>query len=166
MKAVRWILGLIAIFVGVFVLDLIFYNYVFNSEMMAQGGLVRSPEELRKLMPVMFGGQFLFALLFTYYFFKIYKEAKFLPLRGFLYGFWIGLFVFGLKAVWEYYLFAISTKLVLFMLGLGWIECIMAGMTLGIIGWILPLIIGGMSGKAQGAPPPAAAAQPAPPPAQ
>lgn len=156
MKAFRWILGLVTIFVGVFVLDLVFYNYVFNSELMAQGGLVRSPEELRKLMPVMFGGQFLFALLFTYYFFKIYKEAKLLPLRGFLYGFWVGLFIFGLKAVWEFYLFAISTKLILFMLGLGWIECIIAGITLGVIGWVLPMILGGMAGKQ-------AAAVPAPP---
>jgi len=160
MKVVRWILGLIAIFVGVFVLDLVFYNYVFNSELMAQGGLVRSPEDLRKLMPVMFGGQFLFALLFTYYFFKMYKEAKLLPLRGFLYGFWIGLFVFGLKAVWEFYLFAISTKLVLFMLALGWIECIIGGVTLGIVGWVLPMLLGGLAGKS------GPAAAPAAPPAQ
>ncbi len=162
MKAVRWILGLIVIFVGVFVLDLIFYNYVFNSELMAQGGLVRSPEDLRKLMPVMFGGQFLFALLFTYYFFKMYKEAKLLPLRGFLYGFWIGLFLFGLKAVWEYYLFAISTKLVLFMLALGWIECIMGGVTLGIIGWVLPMLLGGIT-TSKPSPVVGPAAPPAPP---
>jgi len=142
MKIIRWILGLIVVFVGVFVLDLIFYNYVFNSEMMAQGGLVRSPEELRKLMPIMFAGQFFFALLFTYYFFKIYKSATFLPLRGFLYGFWIGLFVFGLRAVWEFYLFSISRAMIVYMLSLGWVECILAGLTLGIIGWILPMLFG------------------------
>ncbi len=155
MQAIRWILGFIAMFVGVFVLDLIFYNYVFNSEMMAQGGLVRAPEELRKLMPVMFAGQFFFALLFTYYFFKMYKNASFLPLRGLFYGFWIGLFVFGLRAVWEFYLFNVSKKMIVFMLSLGWVECIIGGITLGIIGWILPMLFGKM-GQPAAAPPAAA----------
>lgn len=166
MKAVRWIVGLLVVFVGVFVLDLICYNYVFNSELMSLGGLVRSPEELRKLMPVMFGGQFLFALLFTYFFFKLYKDATMLPLRGVIYGFWMGAFVFGLKAVWEFYLFTVSTKLVVMTLALAWTECLLGGLALGLIGWGFPMLLKSMTPKAEApAPPtPGPIATPPPPP--
>ena len=163
MKAIRWILGFLSVFVFIFVLDLIFYNYVFNSLLLSQGGLVRAPEELRKLLPIMFGGQLLFALLFTYYFFKMYKNATWIVLRGFFFGFWMGLFLFGWRLIWEYYLFAISKKLLGFMLLLGWLECIFSGLALGIIGWLIPKLFESMKAKPA---PQATAPQTAAPPVQ
>ena len=37
-------------------------------------------KELRELLPIMFGGQLLFTLLVTYYFFKMYKSATWAPI--------------------------------------------------------------------------------------
>lgn len=163
MRAIRWILGFLGVFIFVFVVDLIFYNYVFNTILLSQGSLVRSPEELRKLLPLMFLGQFIFSLIFTYYFFKIYKNAKFIVLRGLFFGFWIGLFLFGVRYIAEFYLLTLSKSFLTYIFVLGWIECIVAGIGLGIIGWIVPKLFEGLTKEAK-APAPAQAAQPTAPP--
>jgi len=163
MKAIRWVVGFVGVFVFVFVVDLVFYNYVFDTMLTGQGGLVRSPETLRRLLPLMFAAQFLFALLFTYYFFRLYKDAKFLVLRGLFYGFWMGAVFFGLRAVWEFYLFAVERKLVLSILALGWVECLFAGIFLGVVGWGLPQLLGRVQVQ-PAAPPPAPPPVPPPPP--
>ncbi len=149
MRAIRWILGFLGVFIFVFVVDLIFYNYVFNNVLMSQGGLVRSPEELRKLLPLMFLGEFIFALIFTYYFFKIYKNAKFIVLRGLFFGFWIGLFLYGVRYIAEFYLLTLSKSLLTYIFVLGWIECIFAGIGLGVVGWIVPKLFEGLTKQAQ-----------------
>jgi len=149
MRAIRWILGFLGVFIFVFVLDLIFYNYVFNGILMSQGGLVRSPEELRKLLPLMFLGQFIFSLIFTYYFFKIYKNAKLIVLRGLFFGFWIGLFLFGVRYIAEFYLLTISKRFLTYIFILGWFECIFAGIGLGVVGWIVPKLFAGLTKEAQ-----------------
>ncbi len=162
MRAIRWILGFLGVFIFVFVVDLIFYNYVFNSILMSQGALVRSPEELRKLLPLMFLGEFIFALIFTFYFFKIYKNAKFIVLRGLFFGFWIGLFLYGVRYIAEFYLLTLSKSFLTYIFLLGWIECIFAGIGLGVVGWIVPKLFEGLTKQAQ-AQPAAESSQPAPP---
>jgi hypothetical protein len=166
MKAIRWILGFLGVFIFVFVVDLVFYNYVFNSILMAQGDLVRSSEELRKFLPLMFLGQFIFSLVFTYYFFKIYKNAKFIVLRGLFFGFWIGLFLFGVRYIAEFYLLTLSKRLLTYIFILGWFECIFAGIGLGVVGWIIPKLFESMTKQAQAAPAaqPQQPSAPAPPP--
>jgi hypothetical protein len=171
MRAIRWILGFLGVFIFVFVLDLIFYNYVFNGIMMAQGGMVRSPEELRKFLPLMFLGQFIFSLIFTYYFFKIYKNAKLIVLRGLFFGFWTGLFLYGVRYIAEFYLLTLSKRFLTYIFVLGWFECIFAGIGLGVVGWIVPKLFAGLTKEAQQPaapqtqPPAAAPAAPVAPPA-
>ncbi len=147
MKAIRWILGLLWVTIFVFVVDLIFYNYVFNS-MLLNSGMARTPENLRKFLPLMFAGQFLFSVFFTYYFFRIYKNAKLLILRGIFYGFWIGFFLFGWRAIWSYYLYQFHFALIFSEFALGWIECLLAGFGLGIIGWVIPRIFKNLAAQA------------------
>lgn len=137
MKAIRWIVGFFWVWIFTFVVDFIFFNYVFQN-ILGNSGLARQSDQLRTLMPLMLLGEFILAVFFTYYFFKIYKEAKLLILRGLFFGFWVGFFVFGWRAVWAYYLFNFQNGLVWWMLILGWAECIIAGTGIGLIGWIIP----------------------------
>ena len=160
MKILRWILGFMGVFVFLFVMDLVFYNYVFNDVILAQYGLVRAPEELRKLLPVMFLGQFIFSLFFTYYFFRLYKDATLMVLRGLFYGFWMGFFLFGVRFIAEYYLLSLSTKFLVYILILGWVECILAGIGLGLVAWVIPMLMSSLAKEAKAAP--AAAPSPVP----
>ncbi|MEJ2368707.1 MAG: hypothetical protein P8Z49_10275, partial [Acidobacteriota bacterium] len=152
MRAIRWILGFLAVMIEFFVFDLIFYNYVFNRMLLSQGGLVKPPDMLRQYLPIMFLAEFLFSLFFTYYFFKVYKNAKLLPIRGFLFGLWIGILTFGVRFIWEFYLLTLSKNLLLSIFILGWIECIIAGISLGIIGWLIPALFRGLSPQPAQAP--------------
>lgn len=137
MKAIRWIVGFFWVWIFTFIVDFIFFNYVFQN-ILGNSGLARQSDQLRTLMPLMLIGEFILAVFFTYYFFKIYKEAGLLVLRGLFFGFWIGFFVFGWRAVWAYYLFSFQNSLVWWMLILGWVECIIAGLGIGVIGWVIP----------------------------
>ena len=137
MKAIRWTIGFFWIWIFTFIVDFVFFNYFFDNQLM-MSGLARPVNQLKSFMPLMLGAELLFAIFFTYYYFKMYRDGKLQILRGLNFGFWIGFFVFGWRALWAFYIFNWMNHLVWWMLVLGWIECIIAGVGIGVIGWVIP----------------------------
>ncbi len=133
MNVKQWFLAGVAAFAAVFVLDFIVHGNLLIGLYNETASVWRPQEAARKLMPLMTLGQFLFALALAWFYTKGYEPGKSGVGQGLRFGLYAGIFLVAEKSFVWYVVLPVPFILNLAWLGSAFVDCLAAGLLVGLI---------------------------------
>ena len=131
MNIKRFVIAGIAVFVAMLILDFIFHGALMTSEYEEIQGVWRSDAEMMKLMPIGYIFTLLWAFLFCYIFVRG-REGKGLA-EGVRFGIVMALFYSLISAVWQWTMYPLPFRLVIYWFLFGLLEMVILGILVALI---------------------------------
>lgn len=129
MNVKRFFLAALAVLVLIFALDFIIHGLILSSTYKALSNIWRP--DMMSLIWIIYIGYFLFAIIFTYIFYKGFEDKGIL--EGIRYGFIIGILINGIGAFGQYVTYPIPLSLAIQWFIYGTIEYIICGIAVSLI---------------------------------
>lgn len=122
----KYLSSIIAVFIFIFIYELIIHGFLFNSLYRQTPQVWRSPEEMQANMPILMLFQLALSVVASFIFSQLFKEGG--TWNGLVFGLYFGIIAAILNASWYLFL-PVSTTL-----GWGWfITSLIEGLGIGLI---------------------------------